>query len=146
MATDPTSRTIKSFHAQQEMNMSDDFTSGLEVRNGLFGEERTKQAFANDDPEHQEFQTFITAYCFGSLWGKEGVVWRDRSLMTMAIVAAQHRFAEFETHLRLGIKNGCDKEVIFELIRHLTVYCGVPTGFEAFRTAQRVYQESAPKS
>ena len=126
--------------------MSDDFNSGMAVRNQLFGEERTKQAFANNDPEHQEFQTFVTSYCFGSLWGKEGVAWRDRSLMTMAIVAAQHRFVEFETHLRLAIKNGCDKEVIFELVRHLTVYCGVPTGLEAFRIAQRVHLESAQKT
>ncbi len=123
--------------------MTDDFSKGIEVRNTLFGEERTKQAFASDDPLVQDFQTQITAYCFGSLWGKEGVVWRDRSLMTMAIVAAQHRFAEFEIHLRLALRNGCEKQVIIELVRHLTVYCGVPTGVEAFRAAQRVFQETA---
>jgi 4-carboxymuconolactone decarboxylase len=123
--------------------MADDFEKGIDVRNNLFGEERTTQAFATDDPHVTEFQTLITAYCFGSLWGKEGVVWRDRSLMTMCIVGAQHRFAEFETHLRLAIRNGCDKELILEVVRHLTVYCGVPTGVEAFRTAQRVLHENA---
>jgi 4-carboxymuconolactone decarboxylase len=126
-----------------EANMVDDFSKGIDVRNTLFGEERTKQAFATDDPLATEFQRLITTYCFGSLWGKDGVVWRDRSLMTMCIVAAQHRFAEFETHLRLAIRNGCDRELIIEVVRHLTVYCGVPTGAEAFRTAQRVFQESA---
>jgi 4-carboxymuconolactone decarboxylase len=125
--------------------MADDLSNGMEVRNRLFGEERTKQAFATDDPMAIEFQQLITSYCFGSLWGKEGVVWRDRSLMTMCIVGAQHRFAEFETHLRLAIRNGCEKELITEVIRHLTVYCGVPTGAEAFRTAQRVFQEVAAK-
>jgi len=123
--------------------MSEDFSTGLSVRNTLFGEERTRQAFTADDPLTQEFQTLITAYCFGSLWGREGVVWRDRSLMTMCIVAAQHRFSEFETHVRLAIRNGCDKELITEVVRHLTVYCGVPTGVEAFRTVQRILQESA---
>lgn len=123
--------------------MADDLSNGMEVRKRLFGEERTNQAFATDDPLAIEFQRLITAYCFGSLWGKEGVVWRDRSLMTMSIVAAQHRFTEFETHLRLALKNGCEKELIIELVRHLTVYCGVPTGGEAFRIAQRVFQEVA---
>src|ERR1700754_2435757 len=94
--------------SREEATMADDLSKGIEVRNTLFGEERTKQAFASDDPLQTEFQTLITAYCFGSLWGKDGVVWRDRSLMTMCIVAAQHRFAEFETHLRLAIRNGCD--------------------------------------
>ncbi len=60
----------------------------------------------------------------------------------MSMVAAQHRFAEFETHLRLAIRNGCDKETIFELVRHVTVYCGVPSGFEAFRIMQKVYGET----
>jgi 4-carboxymuconolactone decarboxylase len=126
---------------RDEEIMTDDLSRGIEVRNNLFGEVRTKQAFATDDPLQSEFQTLITAYCFGSLWGKDSVVWRDRSLVTMCIVAAQHRFSEFETHVRLAIRNGCGKELIIEVVRHLTVYCGVPTGGEAFRIAQRVFQE-----
>jgi 4-carboxymuconolactone decarboxylase len=122
--------------------MSDDFARGVEVRNKLFGEERTKQALASKDPLNERFQELLTSYCFGSLWGREGVAWRDRSLMTMAIVAAQHRFPEFETHLRLAIKNGCEREVIIELTAHLAVYCGIPTGLEAYRIAQRVFQEA----
>ncbi len=122
--------------------MSDDFTKGIDVRNRLFGEDRTKTAFANPDPLHQAFQSFMTSYCFGALWGQDGVAWRDRSVMTMAIVGAQHRFAEFETHLRLAIKNGVEKDVIFEVVRHLAVYCGVPTGFESFRIMQKVFDET----
>lgn len=71
--------------------MTEDFYKGIEVRNTLFGEERTKQAFASDDPLQSEFQTLITAYCFGSLWGKGGVVWRDGSLMTICVGAAPLR-------------------------------------------------------
>jgi len=122
--------------------MSDDFAQGIEVRKNLFGEERTQQAFSNPDPSHQEFQRFITSYCFGAVWGEDGTAWRDRSLMTMAIVAAQHRFAEFETHVKLAIKNGCEKTVLFALVKHLAVYCGVPTGLESFRIVQRVLAES----
>ena len=122
--------------------MADDFNRGIEVRNTLFGEERTKQSLADKDPLNERFQELLTSYCFGSLWGREGVPWRDRSLMTMAIVAAQHRFPEFETHLRLAIKNGCEREVIIELVRHLAIYCGIPTGLEAYRIAQRVFKEA----
>jgi 4-carboxymuconolactone decarboxylase len=127
------------------MPMADDFARGVEVRNTLFGEERTKQSLANTDPLSQRFQELLTSYCFGTLWGREGVAWRDRSLMTMAMVAAQHRFPEFETHLRLALRNGVEREVIIELVGHLAVYCGIPTGLEAFRTAQRVFEEAAAK-
>lgn len=123
--------------------MADDFSRGVEVRNTLFGAERTAQSLAAKDPLSERFQELLTSYCFGNLWGREGVAWRDRSLMTMAIVGAQHRFPELETHMRLAIKNGCEREVIIELVRHLAVYCGIPTGVEAFRIAQKVFQETS---
>src|SRR5690625_4784932 len=113
--------------------MNNDFARGKEVRSELFGEEATRAAFASEDALSQEFQSLITAYCFGSLWGKEGCQWRDRSLMTMCLVAAQHRFVEFETHLKLALRNGCDQGTLIEMVRHITVYCGVPAGVEAFR-------------
>ena len=121
--------------------MADDFKRGVEVRHQLFGAERTQQSLDNKDPLNQRFQELLTTYCFGAVWGREGAVWRDRSLMTMAIVAAQHRFPEFETHVRLALRNGVERDVIIELVAHLAVYCGIPTGLEAFRTAQRVFQE-----
>jgi 4-carboxymuconolactone decarboxylase len=125
--------------------MADDFAKGVEVRNQLFGAERTQQSLANKDPLNQRFQELLTSYCFGAVWGREGAVWRDRSLMTMAIIAAQHRFPEFETHVRLALRNGVERDVIIELVAHLSVYCGIPTGLEAFRTVQRVFQEAEKK-
>jgi 4-carboxymuconolactone decarboxylase len=122
--------------------MADDFARGVEVRKTLFGAERTEKSLASTDPLDRRFQEFLTKYCFGALWGRDGVPWRDRSLMTMAIVAAQHRFPEFETHVRLALKNGCEREVIIELVGHLAVYCGILTGLEAYRTVQRVFQET----
>lgn len=121
--------------------MTDDLQRGMDVRRELFGEERTSTAFADPDPLVQEFQTLLTSYCFGSLWGKDGVEWRDRSLMTLCLVAAQHRFAEFETHMRLAVRNGCERQVLIELVRHIAIYCGIPAGVEAFRITKRVLDE-----
>lgn len=125
--------------------MADDFAKGVEVRNTLFGAERTQQSLAATDPLSRRFQELLTSYCFGAAWGRDGANWRDRSLMTMAMVAAQHRFPEFETHVRLALRNGVERDVIVELVAHLAVYCGIPTGLEAFRTAQRVFQEGEKK-
>ena len=123
--------------------MADDFARGVEVRKTLFGAERADKALASTDALDQRFQELPTSYCFGNLWGRDGAAWRDRSLMTMAIVAAQHRFPEFETHVRLALKNGCEREVIIELVGYLAIYCGIPTGLEAYRTVQRVFQKAA---
>ena len=83
----------------------------------------------------------MTSSCFGSVWGDESMLRTERSLVTMAIVAAQHRFVEFEAHVRLAIRNGCSEVQLEQLVMHLTVYCGVPTGGEAFRIVDRVLRE-----
>jgi 4-carboxymuconolactone decarboxylase len=114
---------------------------GKRVRIDLFGEPRLQQAFAPQDDLTQKFQTLITSACFGHVWGDETIPWRDRSLITMSIVGAQQRFAEFATHVELGLKNGCTREQIIQVVQHLTVYCGVPTGAEAFRTVHRIFAQ-----
>lgn len=121
--------------------MTSNFEKGLEVRKRLFGEERTRQSFAATDDLTQKFQRLVTASCFGEVWADETVKWRERSLISMSIVAALRSFTEFELHVRLGLKNGCSREEIIQVVQHLTVYSGVPTGYEAFRVVQKVFQE-----
>lgn len=123
-----------------------DFERGLEVRRQLFGPERVQQAFASPDPLTQKFQRLMTSACFGAVWGDESMARPERSLVTMAIVAAQHRFVEFEAHVRLALRNGCSAAQLEQLVMHLTVYCGVPTGGETFRIVDRVLGEAKPNS
>jgi 4-carboxymuconolactone decarboxylase len=120
--------------------MDDSIETGKRVRIELFGEARLQQAFAPQDDLTQKFQTLITSACFGQVWGDSTIPWRDRSLITMSIVGAQHRFTEFATHVQLALKNGCTREQIIQVVQHLTVYCGVPTGGEAFRAVQKVFE------
>lgn len=122
--------------------MDDSIETGRRVRTEMFGEQRLQQAFAPQDDLTQKFQTLITSACFGHVWGDATIPWRDRSLITMSIVGAQHRFTEFATHVQLGLKNGCSREQIIQVVQHLTVYCGVPTGVEAFRIVQKVFSDA----
>lgn len=120
------------------------FDKGLEQRAKMFGAERTTQALEAAGDFAGQFQAFMTAFCFGGVWGGEALTPRERSLVTMSILAAQHRFAEFETHLRLGVRNGCTPEQIRDALMHVAVYCGVPTGGEAFRVGTKVLAEMLP--
>lgn len=124
----------------------DDFARGLEVRRQLFGAERVQQAFASLDPLTQKFQRLMTSACFGAVWGDDSMARPERSLVTLAIVAAQHRFVEFEAHVRLALRNGCTAVQLEQLVMHVAVYCGVPTGGEAFRIVDRVLREGNPNS
>jgi 4-carboxymuconolactone decarboxylase len=128
------------------MREGDEFERGLQVRRELFGAERVQQAFANTDPLTQKFQRLMTVACFGAVWGDDSMPRPERSLITMAIVATQHRFVEFETHVRLALRNGCTATQLEQLVMHLTAYCGVPTGGEAFRIVDRVLREEGANS
>lgn len=121
----------------------DDFERGLAVRTELFGAERVRQAFASADPLTQKYQRLLTSACFGTVWGDPAMARTERSLVTMAIVGAQHRFVEFEAHARLALRNGCTPVQLEQVVMHLAVYCGVPTSGEAFRIVERVLRESA---
>jgi len=123
-----------------------DFERGLQVRAQLFGVERVQQAFASPDPMTQKYQHFLTSACFGTVWGDPSMARTERSLITLAMVGAQHRFVEFEAHVKLALRNGCTPTQLEQVVMHLGVYCGVPTGGEAFRIVERVLRESAAGS
>lgn len=121
----------------------DDVAKGLEIRARMFGDESVERAFAPQDPLTQKFQKLITSSCFGQVWADGSVPLSDRSLMTLSILGAQQRFQQFELHARLARKNGCTREQLIEVVQHLTVYCGVPTGGEAYRILSSVLAEDA---
>jgi 4-carboxymuconolactone decarboxylase len=116
----------------------DDFEKGQRIRASLFGAESVEKSLAPKDDLTQKFQRLITSSCFGQVWGDETVPLSDHSLITLSILGAQQRFTQFELHARLARKNGSTREQLIQVVQHLTVYCGVPTGGEAFRIIQSI--------
>jgi 4-carboxymuconolactone decarboxylase len=138
----PSDANVAHWNLEDNTAMDDSVEVGKRVRIDLFGEPRLQQAFASQDDLTQKFQTLITSACFGQVWGDATIPWRERSLITMSIVGAQQRFTEFATHVELGLRNGCTREQIIQVVQHLTVYCGVPTGAEAFRIVHKLFAQS----
>jgi 4-carboxymuconolactone decarboxylase len=50
---------------------------------------------------------------------------------------------ELKGHVRGALNNGATVQEIQEVLLHATVYCGVPTAVEAFRSAAEVVGASA---
>jgi alkylhydroperoxidase/carboxymuconolactone decarboxylase family protein YurZ len=66
---------------------------------------------------------------------------RTRSLVTLALAAAQGNQEEFALHIRGARNNGVTTEEIREMLLHVAVYAGVPMANAATRTAKRVLAE-----
>ncbi len=78
---------------------------------------------------------------YGDIWLRPGLSPRDRSLVTIAVNQSLYATEEIRAHVRRGLDNGLTQAEIAELIAHVLVYSGFPTGVNAARVATEVFQE-----
>jgi hypothetical protein len=64
----------------------------------------------------------------GHVSGPEPPVPRDRSLVTVAVLAAAYRPDQLISHLRLALANGLTRDELVEALTHLAFYAGWPSG------------------
>lgn len=119
----------------------DQFEQGLKVRRAVMGDEFVDRAFANTSEFTQPLQELVTANCWGEVWSRDGLPRKTRSLITIATLAALKATKELQGHVRGALRNGCTVEEIQEVLLHSAVYCGMPAGIDAFRSAQEVIDE-----
>ena len=117
------------------------FEKGLKIRTEVLGEEYVNRAINNANDFNQDFQEFMTEYCWGAVWGRPGLSRKQRSLNNLCMLAALNRPQEFEIHFRGALKNGCSLEEIKETLMQSGIYCGIPAAVEAFRIGRRVIDE-----
>lgn len=80
---------------------------------------------------------------YGQLWERTGLSKRDRSLITVATLAATHRPMQLRTHIRRALDNGVTREEIAEVFTHLAFYAGWPAAMTAAHCAVDVYEGEA---
>ena len=124
------------------MEDSELYKKGLEIRRDVLGKDYVDQALAKIDEFNGPFQEFITRYAWGEVWGRSGLTRRERSLITLAMLVALNREAEFRLHVRAAFRNGVTVEELRELLLHSGIYCGIPAANAAIRIAEDVINET----
>jgi 4-carboxymuconolactone decarboxylase len=112
----------------------------MATRREVLGNEHVDRASASATDVDRDFQRWITEKVWGDLWARPGLEKRDRSMVTIAILAAQGH-EELELHLRAARNTGVTVEEIKEVLLHVAVYAGVPHANRAFGVAKRIYEE-----
>lgn len=120
---------------------SDKFDKGLKVRREVLGEEYVTKALADVDDFDRPMQELVTEYCWGTIWTRDGLPRKTRSLLNLAMLTALNRPHEVRAHVLGALNNGCTREEIMETLLQAAVYCGVPAGIDSFRTAKAVFAE-----
>lgn len=115
--------------------MADDdlYRGGLTVRKSVLGEAHVARATAATTDFDRPFQELITRSAWGSVWQREELTKRDRSLITIAALIAMYRPEQLTAHLSLALDHGLTKEEIGEAITHLAFYASWPSAITASR-------------
>jgi 4-carboxymuconolactone decarboxylase len=115
--------------------------AGMAVRRAVLGDQYVDAAAKSEFGG--PLQDLVTEYCWGSVWAREGLDRRTRSLINLGILIALNRPHEFKLHLRGALNNGCTREEIQEALLQTAPYCGFPAAVDAFRQAEAVFAEEA---
>ncbi len=118
--------------------MDEQYDKGLATRKQVMGEDFVANAFGNATDFTLPMQHYITRNAWGDVWQREGLDRRTRSLITVAMLTALGKQHELKGHVRGALTNGATVAEIQEVLLHASIYCGVPTAVEAFRSAAEV--------
>ena len=121
--------------------MTSRFDLGMKTRRSVLGNAHVDRAEANKTEFDVDFQTFITEGAWGSVWSRETISRRERSMITIALLAALGHHDEVAMHVRATANTGASIEDIKEALMHVAVYAGVPAANVAFKIAKQTYAE-----
>lgn len=124
-----------------EADGSERYQAGLAIRRRTLGEAYVKAALDNASEFTRPFQEFVTEYAWGEVWTGHELPKRDRSLVTVAMLAAMNQHDELRLHLEAAVRNGCTPEEIRATLFHVALYAGLPAAVSAFKIAQQVLTE-----
>ena len=76
---------------------------------------------------------------FADVWNRLELSARDRSLITVAVLAAGGHTGQLGFHLGRAVENGVTREELIEAITHVTLYAGWPNGLSAMGVAKTLF-------
>jgi 4-carboxymuconolactone decarboxylase len=117
--------------------------AGMRTRREVLGAEHVDRAVAGTTDFTADFQDFITRYAWGEVWNRPGLSRPERSMITLAMLAALGRDEELALHVRAAMRNGLIMADIGEVLLHVAVYAGVPAANRAFAIAAQEMQNSS---
>ncbi len=124
-----------------EKERSERYKTGMIVRRKVLGNAHVDRASAQVTDLDADFQAFITETAWGSVWSRPHLTLRERSIVTIALLAAFGRDDEVALHVRATANTGATQEDVAEALMHVAVYAGVPAANHAFKIVKKVFAE-----
>ncbi len=121
--------------------MSERFDAGMKVRRAVLGDAHVDRSEAAKTELDEAFQTLITEGAWGTVWSRPHFTHRERSIVTLSLLAALGNFDEVAMHVRATANTGATKEDLIEAMLHVAIYAGVPRANHAIKIIKQTYAE-----
>lgn len=119
----------------------DRYMTGTKTRRAVLGDAHVDRAEAEQTDFDRPFQTLVTEAAWGTVWEDDSISRRERSMMTLAILAATGSFAEIPMHIRATTNTGATQSDVIQAFLHVAVYAGVPKANHAIKLAKETFAE-----
>lgn len=111
---------------------------GEETRRAVLSDDYVARVEAATTRFDAPFQELITEAAWGNLWSRTEWTKRERSMVTIALLAALGHTDELAMHIRATERTGATEADVREALLHVAIYAGVPTANTAFKVAKQV--------
>ncbi|MDR9485807.1 MAG: 4-carboxymuconolactone decarboxylase [Sediminimonas sp.] len=121
--------------------MSERREKGMEVRRRVLGDAHVDRAEAGKSDLDAPFQDLITEAAWGHVWARDRITPRERSMLTIALLAGLGNLDELELHIRATANTGATRADVMEALLHVAIYAGVPRANTAVKIAKGIFDE-----
>ncbi|SEB40762.1 4-carboxymuconolactone decarboxylase [Nitratireductor aquibiodomus] len=120
---------------------SERYRQGMETRRSVLGDAWVDGAEARKTAFDEPFQDLITEAAWGHVWSRSEWSKRERSLVTIALLAALGQDEELALHVRATANTGASAEDLREAMLHVAIYAGVPAANHAIKIVKQALAE-----
>jgi 4-carboxymuconolactone decarboxylase len=121
--------------------MTDRYDQGMRTRRRVLGDAHVDRSLSKATDLDTAFQTLITEAAWGHVWSSDALTLRERSMITLALLAGLGNLEEFELHLRATVRTGATAADVAQVLQHVAIYAGVPRANSAMKLAKAVLAE-----
>lgn len=116
-------------------------SAGMAVRRRVLGASHVDLAESKKTDFDVAFQSLITEGAWGTVWASDAISYRERSMITLALLAALGNFDEIPMHIRATARTGASMSDVTEAFQHVAIYAGVPRANHAIKLAKQTFAE-----
>jgi 4-carboxymuconolactone decarboxylase len=118
------------------------YKKGMSTRRSVLGDDHVDKAIKATTDFDRDFQEYITTGAWGMVWDRPGLTKRERSLITIAMLAALGHDEELRMHLKATKNTGASASDVKEVLLQTAVYAGVPVANNAFKIAKELFKDN----